>query len=84
VETYLGTDPLDACPDNPSDDAWPLDIDNDRAITGTSDLWNFSGRIGAAPGAPNWWVRMDFNMDNIVTGTGDVFLYGNKIGSRCT
>ena len=84
VETYLGTDPLDACPDNPSDDAWPLDIDNDRAITVTGDVMNFSGRIGAAPGAPNWWVHMDFNMDNTITVTGDAFLYGNKISQTCT
>jgi hypothetical protein len=26
IELYLGTDPYDACPDDPTDDAWPPDV----------------------------------------------------------
>jgi len=84
AESYLGTDPLDACPDGTSDDAWPLDIDMDRAITVSGDVWNFRDRIGAEPGDPNWRGRLDLNMDNSITATGDVFLYTNKIGQTCT
>jgi hypothetical protein len=25
-EAFVGTDPADACPDDPSDDAWPADL----------------------------------------------------------
>ena len=29
IELYLGTDPVDACPDAITDDAWPPDMNND-------------------------------------------------------
>ena len=53
IELYLGTDPLDACPDDPTDGAWPLDMDT---------LLDFSSRvqplaISAAPKAPTVWGR---------------------------
>jgi len=84
VEVYLGTDPLDACPDGTSDDAWPLDINNDGLITATSDSLNFRGRIGAVPGDPNWWVRMDLNVDGKIMVVGDITQYAGKIGLSCT
>jgi hypothetical protein len=84
VESYLSTDPLDACPDGPSYDAWPPDIDNDGAITVTGDAWSFLGHIGAMPDDPNWWQRLDLDGDGAITVTGDIFLYGGKIGQTCT
>jgi Right handed beta helix region len=33
AEATIGTDPLDPCPDNASDAAWPPDINNDRVIS---------------------------------------------------
>jgi C1A family cysteine protease len=84
LESYLGTDPLDTCPDDPSDPAWPLDINNDRAITVSGDALSFRGRIGSTPGNPNWWVRMDFNMDNAITIVGDSVMYRGMIGKTCT
>jgi len=84
IETYLGTDPLDACRDNPSHAAWPLDVNNDGKITVVGDVLNFRGRIGAAPGAPNWWQRLDFNSDGKLTVVGDVLLYRGMIGESCT
>ena len=33
AEAVIGTDPLDGCPDNTADNAWPPDINNDRTIT---------------------------------------------------
>jgi len=83
VEVYLGTDLLDACPDGTSDDAWPLDINRDKVITVSGDPWNFAGHIGARPGDPNWWQRLDLNMDNFIT-MADAFMYGGKLGQRCT
>jgi hypothetical protein len=83
-ETYLGTDPLDACPDDPSDAAWPLDINKDRVITVVGDILSFRGRIGASPGEPNWWQRLDLNGDGMITVTDDVLLYRGKIGQTCS
>jgi hypothetical protein len=83
IEVYLGTDPLDACPDDPSDSAWPLDINNDGVVTVTGDVLNFRGRIGATPGDPNWWQRLDLNGDGVITVAGDVLSYRGKIGQTC-
>ena len=84
VECYLGTDPLDSCPDHPSDDAWPLDISMDMTITVAGDVLNFRDRIGAAPGDPEWWQRLDLNMDSAITVAGDVLLSSGMIGEACT
>jgi len=83
VEQYLGTDHLDACPDGPSDDAWPLDIDRDGAVSGTGDAFNYVGRIGATPVSPNWWQRLDLDMDSAISVTGDVFMYVGRVGETC-
>ena len=83
VEQYVGTDPLDGCPDGPGDDAWPLDIDRDGAVSGTGDAFNYVGRIGATPVSPNWWQRLDLDMDSAISVTDDVFLYVGRIGETC-
>ena len=85
TEFYLGTDAYDNCPDNSSDDAWPLDINKDRYVT-MADVNKFSGRIGATggpPPSPNWLKRLDLNTDNFIT-MGDVSKYNGHIGEHCT
>ena len=42
AEAIIGTDPFDNCPDSPTDDAWPADINNDAA-SDISDLVVISG-----------------------------------------
>jgi len=85
VEAYLGTDPLATCPlVVGSHDAWPLDVNMDKAITVAGDALNFRGRIGAAPGDPNWWLRVDFNMDSAITVAGDALMYRQMIGETCS
>ena len=85
VEAYLGTDTLAACPlVVGSHDAWPLDVNMDKAITVAGDALNFRDRIGTAPGDPNWWERMDFNMDSAITVAGDALMYRQMIGKSCT
>jgi len=84
VEVYLGTDLLDNCPDDPSDDAWPLDISMDKMLTVVLDALNFRGRIGATSGSPEWLQRLDFNMDGMLTVVGDALLYRGMIGETCT
>ena len=84
IESYLSTDPLDDCTDEPDDaDAWPLDVSMDTAITVVGDPLNFRGRIGATSGDPNWWVRLDFNTDGALTIVGDVLAYRGMIGETC-
>jgi len=83
VELYVGTDPLDACPDDPSDAAWPLDINNDAVITVVGDVLSFAGRTGATLGDTNWWQRLDLNGDGNITVVGDVLMYAGKIGESC-
>jgi len=82
TEIYIGTDLYDKCPDNSSDDAWPLDINNDRYAT-MSDVNKFSGRLGATPGSPKWWQRLDLNTDGAIT-MADVSKYNGHIGEHCT
>jgi len=83
-ELYLGTDALDACPDDPTDAAWPLDINNDTSITVTGDVFDYRGRVGATPGDANWSQRLDLDEDGSITVAGDVFLYRGRIGESCT
>ena len=82
-ELYVGTDPLDNCPDSPADAAWPLDVNNDGGINVVADVLNFRGRIGATPSAPNWWQRLDFNGDGLISVVGDVLMYRGRIGETC-
>jgi len=83
VELYVGTDPLNACPDGPSDDAWPLDIDQSCDISVTGDVFNYVGRIGATLGGPNWLQRLDLDASGDISVTGDVFTYAGRIGESC-
>jgi hypothetical protein len=83
-EVYLVTDHLDACPDGPSDAAWPLDLDNDTELTVTGDVVNFRERIGATPASPDWWQRLDLDGDGEITVSGDVFLFREQIGQACS
>jgi putative hemolysin len=84
VESYAGTDPLDACPDDPTDDAWPLDIDMNGDISVTGDAFKYRDRIGATPGSPAWWQRLDLDASGDISVTGDIFLYVGMIGATCT
>ena len=82
VELYLGTDPLDACPDGPTDDAWPLDMNMDKSVT-MADVFKYSGKIGRPVSGDPLLRRLDLNMDNSIT-MADVFKYSGKIGQTCT
>jgi hypothetical protein len=82
AELYLGTDPLDACPDGPTDDAWPLDINMNKSVT-MADVFKYSGKIGRPVSGDPLLRRLDLNMDNSIT-MADVFKYSGKIGQTCT
>jgi hypothetical protein len=81
-ESYLGTDPVDDCPNNTSHAAWPPDMDNNKTITVVGDVLRFVGHIGANPSSPNF-RRLDLNADGFIGVVGDVLIYRGKIGARC-
>jgi len=86
VEQYLGTDPLDACPDNPSDDAWPLDNNVDGYVTVSGDVYSYVGKNNCVVENNPECKRLDLNMDGVVKTEGDnsdVDLYNGKIGQTC-
>jgi subtilisin-like proprotein convertase family protein len=83
VEDYVGTDPLDDCPDGPSDDAWPLDNNMSGDLSITGDVFYYRGHIGATPGDPAWRQRLDLDMSGDISLTGDLFMYRGMIGQAC-
>jgi hypothetical protein len=82
IESYLSTDPLDACPDGPSDSAWPPDINMDKSVT-MADVFKYSGKIGRPVSGDPLLRRLDLNMDKSIT-MADVFKYSGKLGQTCT
>ena len=82
VELYIGTDPVDACPDDSSDDAWPPDINND-ASANIADVFQYKGKLGKSAGDPDYVQRLDLNADGAVN-IADVFLYKGIVGQHCT
>jgi putative hemolysin len=83
IESYIDTDPLDDCPDGPSDDAWPLDINMDTIINLGGDLCSYSGKIGCDVATNPQCRRLDLNADGLINLGGDVSLYIGKIGESC-
>ena len=82
VEFFVGTDPCDPCPDDPTDDANPADFNKDGLFTGF-DLDTIASVIGqTAPPAP---VRRDIAPhppDGQITGA-DLDAVAARIGQSC-
>jgi hypothetical protein len=97
VELYLGTDPLDNCPNGPAGpggtprtDAWPLDQNQDWYAT-MADVNKYAGKIGLQvtgnlppwPAPASWALqRQDLTKDNFIT-MADVNKYAGWIGKQC-
>jgi len=77
AEAVIGTDPADACPDDPSDNAWPPDVNNDAKVN-ILDVLSFKGPISGA-----YDSRYDLNADSAINIL-DVLLYKPLIGMDCT
>ena len=85
IEWYLPTDCLDDCTNNLGvHDAWPLDINMDRAVTVVGDVLPYAGKIGSAVGGDPILQRLDLNADGSITVVGDVLPFAGKIGTSCT
>ena len=81
VEDYVGTDFLDGCPDNSSDDAWPPDINKDTWVS-ILDVLLFKPVIVSDVGDPNYDPRFDLNADESISIL-DVLLYKPVIMTQC-
>lgn len=81
-ETEIGTDPQDDCPDDPTDDAWPPDVNNDTSV-------NILDIVLLKPAMDHCWpsslydARLDMNADRCVDNT-DVDIVSKYIGTQCT
>ena len=80
AETYIGTDPLDSCPDNSSDDAWPPDINKDTRADILDVLLYKPVIMTSVPPSP---ARFDLNADGNINVL-DVLLYKPIIMTQCT
>jgi Tol biopolymer transport system component len=82
-EGTIGTDPLDACPDDATDAAWPPDMNNDRFVDIT-DVSAITGVFGqAVPAAP---ARYDVAPDppNGFVDITDVSRMTGLFGQSCS
>jgi len=83
IEFTLTTDPLDNCPDNASDDAWPPDMDNSKMIN-ISDLVPFKPHFGATdPSDPIYDTRYDLDLSGSIN-ISDLVLFKPFFGLSCT
>ena len=85
VECYLPTDQNDDCTDEIGvHDAWPLDINIDKAVTVVGDVLPYSNKIGQSVGGDPILRRLDLNYDDAITVVGDVLPFSDHIGDSCS
>jgi len=77
VECYLGTDPLDDCPDDPSHDAWPPDIDMNTQVN-VLDIQLYKPGLSGP-----YDVRYDLDASGEVDVL-DILLYKPWVNMCCT
>jgi len=87
TELFVGTDPLDDCPDDPADDVWPLDINMDTWAN-VVDVLMYPANISmpAEQGVePTYDARYDLNTDSWVNVT-DILMFPAKADTplQCT
>ena len=79
---FTGTDPLDACADNATDNAWPADLNNDGFSDGT-DIVAMAGYFGlSVPPTPARHNIAPDPPDGFVDGT-DLTRIANFFGQSC-
>jgi uncharacterized repeat protein (TIGR01451 family) len=91
VECYVGTDPLDACPDDVTDDAWPPDTNNSTVVNIT-DVVAFRPKLNHCQPNPGYDPRYDLNQQVSgacspparVVNITDIVLYGPVLNTSCT
>ena len=81
-EVVIGTDSWDACPDSPSDDAWPPDFNNNTAVN-IWDVQQYAGRMGCYADDPPCYRRLDLNADGVVN-ISDMMIDMGYLGKQCS
>ena len=89
LEVFIGTDPLEACPNNSSNDALPFDTSIDKKVNlidlvGSPD--SFKNSFGSSDGDPNYRPRFDWNGDltvNLVDLVGVPVSFKSSFGTSC-
>jgi hypothetical protein len=82
TETFIGTNPYDAC-SGPGQDAWPPDINRDAYVSAL-DVLPFVGHISAREGDALYSRRLDLNADGAISVTQDVMLFRRFFAMSCT
>ena len=90
AEAFIGTDPLDACPDDPSDDAWPPDANRNGVSfrnVDSLDVFLFAQRYGSAiaftpSGRLPYLTRFDMNGDGAINLL-DIFPVAQHFNTTC-
>ncbi len=89
AEVNMTTDPLEACPDNSSHDAWPFDTNSDKKVN-LIDLvgspGSFKISFGSSDGEPDYSPRFDFNADgtvNLIDLVGSPGSFKSSFGTSC-
>jgi C1A family cysteine protease/subtilisin-like proprotein convertase family protein len=83
VECYVGTDPLDDCPDVIGiHDAWPFD-NNIDTNSNVLDILQYKGNIQFCLPDPGYVQRFDLNTDGCVDVL-DILLYKGHLQVQCT
>ena len=83
VEGFVGTDPWDACRDNPTDDAWPPDVNMDGVVDIT-DAGTFLKAFPSAQGNPNYSKRQDMAANDGVIDIIDAGTFLLHFPGTCT
>lgn len=81
-ENWVGTDSLDACPNDVTDNAWPVDTNNSKTVN-IGDVITFKDPMLTAMGNPKYNRRYDFNASSTVN-IGDVIRFSGVILTSCT
>ena len=83
VEVYVSTDPLDACPDNPGDDAWPPDIQGAQGCGSHDGRAEILDVLCYKPKLTGPYdARYDLDTNGAVSIL-DVLLYKPLLGTSC-
>jgi len=81
IEVLIGTDPQDACPDSPSDNAWPPDFDN-NGVVNIIDIVLLAQHFPSNQGEPKYSVRHDLNADHAINIL-DVVIWAKYFKRAC-
>lgn len=83
AEEVTGTERLDPCAGNPSEQAWPPDTDNDGSVRG-GDIAAVVSRFGRSRGRPGWSSSRRYDLSAMGSvDAADILAVVRRFGSGC-